>query len=73
MQREEKERIQESLVEQINISLPASYLPKCKPLLSNYTIFFSLLTIVANVYAQDITCNVSDTESGLPLVGKHCR
>ena len=33
------------------------------------TIFFSLLTVVANVYAQDITGNVSDTESGLPLVG----
>ena len=33
------------------------------------TIFFSLLTLVTNVYAQDITGNVSDAESGLPLMG----
>ncbi len=33
------------------------------------TIFFSLLTLVTNVYAQDITGNISDAESGLPLMG----
>ena len=34
-----------------------------------YIILFSLTTMVSSIYAQNINGNVSDAESGLPLVG----